>query len=75
MVDLPTAERHGVCPVCEGYGGGEAPEGHENADCQGSCPKCWCPGCHDGNEMTSGWDPCGSWEAYQAVQKLEARQS
>lgn len=52
-----TAQRHGVCPRCEGYGGGEEPEGHENSDCEGSCPECWCPGCHDGE----------SWEAYAAV--------
>ena len=81
MVDNPTAKHHGVCPICEGYGGGDAPEGHEFSGCEGSCPECWCTGCHDGHDFpadrlaelpdssegaTDG-DPCGSWLAYELL--------
>jgi hypothetical protein len=48
MVDIPTAKHHGVCPVCEGYGGAADDSGcWDNPDCAGSCPKCWCPTCHE----------------------------
>ncbi len=70
MVDIPTAKQHGICPICEGYGGRDAmdddPCERDDSTCAGSCPKCWCPGCHDG---WSGGD-FGSREAYDLVQRL-----
>lgn len=71
---LEVAKANDFCPVCECYGGGEAPEGHEDSDCSGVCPKCWCPGCHDGHdfpgsrigELDDG-DPCGSWLAFELI--------
>lgn len=51
MVDVATAERQGVCPVCEGYGGAKVdPEECANDEHHPlhSCEKCWCEGCHDG---------------------------
>jgi hypothetical protein len=79
MVDIPTAKHHGVCPVCEGYGG-RSLDGLTNAeyldytehDCEGSCAKCWCSGCHDGwsGPAEMGEEAFGSWEAYELVQSL-----
>lgn len=80
MVDIRTAEHHGICPTCEGYGGNSEP-GCVNGDCTGVCPACWCPGCHDGatgdsqSAVAFGVDPeeyAGSWPAYCAVQKATA---
>ena len=74
MVDVRTAEHHGVCPTCEGYGGKSDPagDGCPNELCSGSCPACWCPGCHDGQvecaEPDSG-ERMGSWEAYEALHR------
>ncbi|HEY0390998.1 MAG TPA: hypothetical protein VGC63_04750 [Solirubrobacterales bacterium] len=73
-VGLEEAKERRICPVCEGYGGGDAPEGHENSTCAGVCPECWCPGCHEGHdfpesrigELDDG-DPCGSWLAYELI--------
>jgi hypothetical protein len=70
VVDVPTAKHHGICPDCEGYGGNSELEGCPNEDCIGSCPSCWCPGCHDG-AVECDLDPeerPGSWQAYEAVQ-------
>lgn len=80
MVDIPTAERHGICPECEGYLGRHDEDGYgidcPNENCLGSCPQCWCPGCHDGNTgdpqsaLAFGIDPeeyAGSWAAHVAV--------
>lgn len=80
MLDLHMAKHHGICPACEGYGGTAEDEDHpcqqEDSTCIGSCPNCWCAGCHDGQnfpesrlgELDDG-DPCGSWLAYEAVQQ------
>jgi hypothetical protein len=76
MLDLYAAKHHGICPHCQGYGGGRTPDGHEFSDCPGVCPECWCLGCHDGHdfpeqriwELPDG-DPCGSWEAYRLVER------
>lgn len=70
-IDLATAEEHGVCPVCEGYGGRPDDDAcqAEDSTCPGSCPQCWCPGCHDGQDVAFDEDldehPMGSWRAYQ----------
>jgi hypothetical protein len=77
MVDVVAAEHHGVCPVCEGYGGGGEREDEcmgEDSTCLGSCSKCWCAGCHDGN--VEGLDHleedlCGSWAAYELLRGPE----
>jgi hypothetical protein len=70
------AKESGVCPVCEGHGGGDDDsECIDSTDCEGCCPRCWCSGCHDGQdfpesrlaELDDG-NPCGSWLAYQLVQ-------
>ena len=64
------AKAGGICPVCEGYGGGEEPEGHEDSDCIGACDECWCPGCHDGQDFPEDRideEPCGSWLAYELI--------
>jgi hypothetical protein len=70
MVDIATAKHHGVCPECEGYSGGDI-EDCPNPICIGSCPQCWCEGCHDGNvnipEPEHGEGLAGSWEAYEAL--------
>jgi hypothetical protein len=65
VVDVLTAKGHGICPKCEGYGGNGA-DGCVNGDCTGSCPACWCPGCHDGHVPIPepGGGLLGSWEAY-----------
>jgi hypothetical protein len=79
MLDLHTAEQHGICPRCQGYGGGEDPEAcYDNPFCPGACPKCWCEGCRDG-WVEIPWylavsleeQACGSWQAYLAVQAEE----
>lgn len=78
MLDLLTAQRQGICPVCGGYGGrpvpGDYPEYYEYTehDCEGSCEKCWCPGCHDGwsGPKEMGGEAFGSWEAYDRVRSL-----
>jgi hypothetical protein len=75
------AKLRGICPICEGYGGGDTPEGHENdRGCIGSCPKCWCVGCHDGQDFPPGrvyelfdGNPCGSWEAYEEIQRADRK--
>jgi hypothetical protein len=65
MVDVHTAERHGVCPVCEGYCGNDEDD------------SCRCPGCQDGwvGDPASARafyiapeDYPGSWPSYLAVQ-------
>jgi hypothetical protein len=69
MVDVATAQHHGVCPTCEGYGG-TAGKDCPNEECMGSCSWCWCPGCHDGNveyPLPDSEERCGSWEAYAAL--------
>lgn len=79
MIDRETAKEACICPVCEGYGGGDIPEGHEDDPaCIGSCPECWCPGCHDGQDFphnlrgqVEGGDPVGSWLAFLVVQRHE----
>jgi hypothetical protein len=75
MLDRYTAKFHAICPHCEGYGGGKTPEGHEDSDCLGSCPECWCPGCHDGQDFPESRlleldddDPCGSWRAFRLIE-------
>lgn len=62
MIDSETAKHHGVCPVCEGYGGSGGK----------------CRGCHDGQDFPAkllakldDGEPCGSWLAYQVVQRHE----
>jgi hypothetical protein len=72
--ELERAKQSGVCPTCQGHGGGEEPEGHEYSDCEGTCPECWCPGCHDGHDFPESRiselddeDPCGSWLAYELI--------
>lgn len=74
------AKLRGVCPRCEGYGGGDEPEGHENSKCLGVCSECWCPGCHDGQDFPQGrvhelfdGNPSGSWDAYEEVQRAERK--
>ena len=57
MVDAPTAEHHGICPECEGYGGRSPDPCAESDSCIGGCPVCRCPGCHDE----------GTWEAYERL--------
>jgi hypothetical protein len=75
VVDIATAEHHGICPECEGYGGNGRSD-CPNELCWGSCSCCWCEGCHDGHGYTGptqgGEDACGSWEAYAAVQAAAA---
>jgi hypothetical protein len=81
MVNNTTAKHHGVCPICEGYGGRDAIEDdpceRDNSTCEGSCPKCWCPGCHDGwsGPKEMGSEAFGSWEAYELVQSVGDDQS
>lgn len=73
-IPLESAKANGLCPVCEGYGGADAPEDHFESDCTGTCPKCWCPGCHDGQdfpedrlaELDDG-EPAGSWLAFELI--------
>lgn len=75
MIDRETAEHHGVCPICEGYGAGRA---CSDPRCEGACPRCWCWGCHDGHgfpekllgQLNDG-DPCGSWLAYEVMSRHE----
>lgn len=76
MVDIATAENHGICPVCEGYGGGKNVYGPDELSCDnelcvGSCPRCWCEGCHDGQllgiPLPESGELMGSWEAYEAL--------
>lgn len=77
------AKAHGVCPVCEGYGGGAEDDDHpcrrEDAECAGSCPQCWCPGCHDGHDFPASriselddGASSGSWLAYELIHKPDS---
>lgn len=75
MIDRETAKEAGICPKCEGYGGDAEPC---PASCGGSCPKCWCGGCHDGQDFpeemlgqVDDGEPCGSWLAFLVVQRHE----
>lgn len=73
MVDVRTAEHHGVCPTCEGYGGRDTgDDGCPNELCVGSCPACWCLGCQDGNvdcPLPESEERMGSWEEYAALHR------
>lgn len=76
MIDHETAKQHGVCPICEGYGGdGDCPDPR----CPGVCSRCWCRGCHDGQDFPEkllaqldDGDPCGSWLAFEVVSRHES---
>jgi hypothetical protein len=71
-LDHTTAQLHGICPVCQGYGGRSPDPCTENVACGGSCELCRCPGCWDGAlpiAPPEGGELLGSWAAYEAVQR------